>query len=55
MMRELQRSISIDDHGDVKVVRLVGDHDMMTANEVRERDGRVDGSDDGLVVSVMQT
>jgi anti-anti-sigma factor len=54
-MTERQRSISIDEHGDVKVVNLVGDHDVLTADEVRERVDACLASDDGLVVSLMQT
>lgn len=52
---ERQRSISIDEHGDVKVVSLIGDHDLITAPEVRERLDSCLASDDGLVVSLMQT
>lgn len=54
-MREQQRSISIDVHGDVKVVSLVGDHDLITAEEVRERLDGCLASGDGLVVSLMET
>ena len=52
---EGQRSISIDEHGDVKVVSLVGEHDLVTAQEVRERVDDCLGTDDGLVVSLMET
>lgn len=30
-------SISIDEHGDVKVVRLIGEHDVTTAADVRAK------------------
>jgi anti-anti-sigma factor len=52
---ERQRSISIDEHGDVKVVNLVGDQDLVNAKEVRERLDSCLASDDGLVVSLMET
>jgi anti-anti-sigma factor len=54
-MMEGQGSVSIDEHGDVKVVSLVGGHDLVTAKEVRERVDDCLGSDNGLVVSLMQT
>jgi anti-anti-sigma factor len=54
-MTEAQRSISIDEHGDVTVVSLIGEHDMATAQEVRERLDSCVSSDDGLVVSLMHT
>jgi anti-sigma B factor antagonist len=54
-MMEGRRSISIGEHGDVKVVRLLGEQDLVTAKEVREAVDDCLGSDDGLVVSLMQT
>ena len=54
-MAARQRSISIDEHGDVTVVRLVGEHDLATAEEVRNRLESCVSSETGLVVSLMET
>jgi anti-anti-sigma factor len=54
-MAEGQRSISIDEHGDVKIVSLVGEHDLATVDEVRQRLDSCLSSDTGLVVSLMHT
>ena len=54
-MMGAQRSISIDEHGDVKVVNLIGEHDLVTVGEVREQLNACASGDGGLVVSLMQT
>jgi anti-anti-sigma factor len=46
-------TVSVDDYGDVRVVRLVGEHDINTAKEVRAQlDASVTA--DGLVVSIAE-
>ena len=52
---ERKRSITIDEHGDVKVVNLVGAHDLANAAEIREQFDSCLASGDGLVVSLMET
>ena len=51
---ELDGSISIDQFGDVTVVRLIGDHDICTAAQLR---AELDASTvaGGLVVSLVET
>ena len=53
-MMESSGSISIAEHGDVKVVRLVGQHDISTAVDTR---AKLDASatHGGLVVSLAET
>jgi anti-anti-sigma factor len=46
-------TVSVDDYGDVKVVTLVGEHDINTAKQVRAQlDASVTA--DGLVVSIAE-
>jgi anti-anti-sigma factor len=54
-MEELGTSIETETHGDVTVVRLVGDHDLATAPALRSQLGLSAEAGGGLVVSLMQT
>jgi anti-anti-sigma factor len=55
MMGELQTSIETETHDDVTVVSLVGEHDILSAEELRRQLGSVTASGGGLVVSLMRT
>jgi len=52
---ESQGSIQVDDHGDVAVVSLIGDHDIVTAASVRQVLAAQAASSNGVVVSLMET
>jgi len=51
---ESSGSISVDAYGEVKVVRLVGEHDISTASDVRAELG-ASAAEGGLVVSLAET
>jgi anti-anti-sigma factor len=48
-------SLKSENHGDVTVVALVGDHDAATVKQVRAQLDAVTTSGAGLVVSLMET
>jgi anti-anti-sigma factor len=50
---ERRGSVTIEEHGDVKVVRLVGDHDISTASDVRAQ-LEAPVLDGGVVVSLAE-
>jgi anti-anti-sigma factor len=54
MMMARPGSIRIDAHGDVKVVWLIGEHDMTTAAEVQARIDAL-AAEDAVVVSLDET